>query len=98
MCVSCNQSISYGDIQDLKTGCFIKQNPARKAGFLFVMRPLGGKDSRSATMSRAPTKKLKQLQLLAGCRNFFYFFSLIEFHLTKLFICDTQNSNISEFR
>ena len=35
MCVSCNQSISYGDIQDLKTGCFIKQNPARGAGFLF---------------------------------------------------------------
>ena len=37
MCVSCNQSISYGDIQDLKTGCFIKQNPARGAGFLFVV-------------------------------------------------------------
>ena len=25
------------DIQDLKTGCFIKQNPARAAGFLFVV-------------------------------------------------------------
>ena len=37
MCVSCNQSISCGDIQDLKTGCFIKQNPARAAGFLFVV-------------------------------------------------------------